>query len=138
MIVIDSSVLIAIYNQHDVHNSAAREAWIRTKNGEWGKSLLLEAVFVETVSILKRKAGTSIAVQAGRELLNYREIEFQAASELFARTWQSYQSDLTTPLSFVDTSIAIVAQQRTGGKVLTFDKGFRRVPGIVTLPGPPN
>ncbi len=134
MIVVDSSILIAFNNPRDVLHGRAQDAMQRFASGMWGKGLLLEHVFIETVSVLKRKLTPAAAIHAGGYLRRAHQLEFVPTSEAFLAYWNEFQSDYLSPLSFVDKAIAVTARQRSGGKVLTFDKAFREIPGIVVLP----
>lgn len=134
MIALDSSFLIANYNTKDVFHSPAVRAMDQLRSGTWGRAILLEYVFTETIGILKRKASTAKAVEIGHRLRNSRESDFVLGSEVFLDAWNQFQGDFSSPLSFVDHAVAVVARQKAGGKVLTFDKAFRQLPGITILP----
>ncbi len=130
MIVLDSSFAVAAYNSRDAFHADATRLMRDLVDGRWGKALVLEYVFLETVSILKRKAPPSAALDAGQFLRRAHEIEFVAGTDLFQATWMEFQLDHITRLSFVDQAIVVTARQRAGGKILTFDKAFQDVPGI--------
>lgn len=134
MIALDTSFLVAALNEADVHHQRAAGAWDQLLAGQWGKAILLEHVFVETVSVLKRKSMAIYAIHVGAELLRAREVEFVPASNAFSAYWREFQTDLRTPLSFVDLAVAHVARERAGGKVLTFDRAFHALAGIRVEP----
>ena len=134
MIALDSSFLIANYNVRDVFHTTAVRTMDQLRGGVWGRALLLEYVFAETIGILKRKTSNSKAVEVGHHLRNSRESDFVLGAEVFIDSWNKFQGDFSTSLSFVDHAVAVVALQRAGGKVLTFDKAFRQIPGITVLP----
>ena len=99
-------------------------------DGRWGKGLLLEYVYLEVVTVLLNRADSATAVKASRDLLESREFEFVACSELFAETVSSFTAQQQTKLSFTDVAIATVALQRADGWVLTFDQEFGKLPPI--------
>ncbi len=134
MIVLDSSVLVAFFNQRDVHHQTAKEAMQALDSGRWGKAIVLEYVFVETLNVVKRKVSIPVALDAGRFLQQSRQLELSPTSDLFGKTWEEFRSDLVSPLSFVDLSIVRVARERAGGKVLTFNPAFREIAGIKVEP----
>jgi predicted nucleic acid-binding protein len=134
VIALDTSFLVAAFNQSDVLHRQASSAWDGLIAGQWGKGVLLEHVFVETISVLKRKTAAIHAIQTGAELLRSRELEFVAASSAFFDFWRDFQTDFRSPLSFVDLAVARIARERAGGKVLTFDRAFREIPGIKVEP----
>lgn len=134
MIAVDTSFLVAAFNEDDIHHRQAAPAWEALLSGQWGKGVLLEHVFIETVSILKRKTIAIHAIHAGAALLRARELEFVPASNFFAGYWRDFQTDFRSPLSFVDLAVAHVARERAGGKVLTFGRAFRGIAGIKVEP----
>jgi predicted nucleic acid-binding protein len=134
VIVLDSSVLIAFFNDRDVHNASAKQALRELDSGKWGKGLILEYVFVETVNVVKRRVSIPVALDAGRFMRHSRQVELSLSSEVFAKTWDEFRYDFSSPLSFVDLAVAHVARERAGGKVLTFDRAFRGVAGIKAEP----
>jgi predicted nucleic acid-binding protein len=134
VIVVDASVLIAYYNQDDVFNEQARLAIDRLEAGAWGHGLIPEYVFVETLHVLKRKTSVGDVIAVSHALRAITHSEFLPSSEVFADALAAFQRDLSTPLGFVDHAIAHTARQRAGGKILTFDRGFRGLPGLTIFP----
>ena len=135
MIVLDTSFLLAFHDEGDVNHTAARVSMSRLLDGAWGKGLLLELVFVDTLSILKRARPAGVAQQLGSDLLKARELDFVPASEHFRAVWTEFQTDFLSPLSFTSHAVAWTARQRAGGKVLTFDPALRESPGVIVEPG---
>ena len=74
MIVLDSSFLIAYYNTRDVHHAAAARTMIQLLGGKWGQGLLLEYVFLETVTVLRARRDLKVATTVGKTLLRASEI----------------------------------------------------------------
>jgi predicted nucleic acid-binding protein len=134
VIVLDSNFLIAVAVKRDVHHVAAHALLELLNAGRWGKGILLEYVFSESVNVIKRRASAIDAIEAGHEMLSSVETEFVKGAEVFDDAWTAFQRDLSTPLSFVDHAIAQVARQRAGGKILTFDRAFRGLPGLTIFP----
>ena len=52
MIVLDSSFRIAFHSERDAHHPAASILMGRSLNGEWGRGLLLDYVFLEVATVL--------------------------------------------------------------------------------------
>jgi predicted nucleic acid-binding protein len=134
MIVLDASVLVAFFNERDVHNLAAKQVLRELDSGRWGKGLILEYVFIETVNVVKRKVSIPVALDAGRFMQQSRQVELALSSDVFAKAWDEFRFDFSSPLSFVDIAVARVARERAGGKVLTLDRAFREIPGIQVEP----
>ena len=83
MIVLDSSFLIAFHNQRDAHHPAASVLMDRFLNGEWGRGLLLEYVFLEVATVLLVRRNLDVSTRVGRLLLEADELEFVPCSDLF-------------------------------------------------------
>ena len=135
MIVLDSSFLIGYYNPRDALHASAARAMVQFAGGAWGGGILLEYVFLEVVTVLRARAGLAAAVDAGRATLNSREVEFLPCSDIFLDVWTLFQQQQgRSTLSLADAAVAHTARRRAEGRVLTFDTGFRDLPGITVLP----
>ncbi len=130
MIVLDSSFLIAFYNERDAHHPAASALMERFLAGEWGKGLLLEYVFLEVVTVIMLRLDLAAAIRAGRILLEAEELEFAPCSDCFLETLEGFSRQNGTRLSFVDAALAQAARNRADGQILTFDAEFRKLPAL--------
>lgn len=130
MIVLDSSFLISFHNERDAHHKTACSLMERFLQGEWGRGLLLEYVFLEVATVLLARRDPEVAARVGRLLLDADELDFVPCSDLFSDAFEMFTYQWSTRLSFADAAIAHVAQERTGGLVLTFDEEFGKLPGI--------
>ena len=133
MIVLDSSFLIAYHNTRDVHHAAAARTMIQLIGGKWGQALLLEYVFLETVTVLRMRLDVKVAARVGTTLLNAREIDFVPCSEIFSDAFDTFRRDRSHNLSFVDAAIVCVARLHSPGFVATFDEDFRSLQGITIV-----
>lgn len=134
MVVLDSSFLIAYHNSRDVHHAAAAPAMDELIAGKWGRGLLLEYVFLEVVTVLLARRGLSVALTVGTALLRARELDFVPCSELFLDTLETFRSQTGTKLSFTDAAIITAARRHDPSFVATFDRDFRGIKGITTIP----
>ena len=130
MIVLDSSFLIGFYNERDAHHGAASALMERFLNGEWGRGLLLEYVFLEVATVLMVRRDLAVAARVGQLLLEADELDFVPCSDLFPETFDTFVGQGSTRLSFADVAIAHIARQRTDGLVLTFDDELRKAADI--------
>src|SRR5688572_16336687 len=101
-IVVDSSFLIAYHNTRDVHHAAAARAMVQLVAGKWGRVLLLEYVFLEVVTVLLARRGHEVAVEVGTKLLEAAEVDFVPCSELFLDALETFRTQASGTLSFVD------------------------------------
>ena len=130
MILLDTSFVVAFYNQSDAHHAEASPAFHRLLEGEWGDILLLEYVFLEIMTVLAVRRDLPTAVSVGEILLGAREIEFVPCSQYFLETYQVFREQQITRLSFADAAIVAVARDRSAKAIATFDRDFRSVPGM--------
>jgi predicted nucleic acid-binding protein len=133
MIVLDSSFLIAYHNTRDAHHSAAAAIMRRFLDGEWGRGLLLEYVFLEVVTVLLARRGLAVALPAAQLLLQADELEFVPCSDFFVETLDVFRSQKSGALSFADAAIVRAAREQSGGLVATFDSDLREVDGMVAV-----
>ena len=134
MIVLDSSFLVAYHNTRDTHHKAAAEVMARFLDGEWGRGLLLEYVFLEVVTVLMARRGARVASDVADILLAARELDLVPCSELFIEAVETFRGQKTTRLGFVDATIVNLARDRADGLVATFDKELGGVRGIQVIP----
>lgn len=134
MIVLDSSFLIGFYNERDAHHATARALMDRLLAGVWGRGLLLEYVFLEIATVLLVRRDLSVATRVGRLLLDAEELEFVPCSDLFVETMEMFSNQTGTGLSFADATIAGVARNRAGGRILSFDEEFKKISGLRVNP----
>ena len=134
MIVLDSSFLVAYHNSRDAHHEAAAEVMARFLDGEWGRGLLLEYVFLEVVTVLMARRGARVASDVADVLLAARELDLVPCSELFVEAAETFRRQKKSRLSFVDATIVNVARDRTDGLVATFDRELANARGIHAIP----
>jgi len=135
VVVIDSSFLIAYHNTRDVHHAAAAQVIKDLTGGVWGRALLLEYVFLEVVTVILARRGLAVACEVATALLEAREADFVPCSEIFLDVLETFRKQGSAKLSFTDAAIVTVARRRAGGLVATFDRDFRRIEGISSIPG---
>ena len=134
MIVLDSSFVIAFYNERDSQHEAARKLMQEFLTGTWGKGLLPEYVFLEIVTVLMVRRDLETAVRVGQLLLEAQELEFVLCSDLFLDVVAAFSAQKNTVLSFADSAVVVIARTKADGKVLTFDAEFRKIPGLYPEP----
>lgn len=130
MIVLDSSFLVAFHNTRDVHHTAATHLKERVLDGDFGESLLLEYVFLETVTVLRMRLDLPSAVTVGETLMRAREVEFVPCSDIFLEAFDTFRVERGAGLSFTDAAVVAVARRHPPGLVATFDADFRELDGV--------
>ena len=102
--------------------------------GQWGRAHLLEYVFLEVVTVLLARRGLAVAVDVAAQLLQAREVDFVACSDLFLDALQTFRNQPADRWSFTDAAIVTVARRDAPGFVATFDADFRELEGVTVVP----
>lgn len=134
VIVLDSSFLVAFHNERDVHHPAAAAVMERLLGGEWETALLSEYVFLEVVTVLRRRVDLEAAVGVGQTLLGAGELRFVPGAEVFREAFDLLRSERGSALSFADAAVAALARRNPPGFVATFDADFTGLEGITVVP----
>jgi predicted nucleic acid-binding protein len=135
VIVLDSSFLVAFHNSTDRHHDSAAGLMAAILEGRYGNPLLLEYVFLETVTVILLRRGRETATAVADRLLDAREVVFVACSELFLETLRTFRRQSGANLGFVDCAVLTAARRHEPGWVATFDKTMRAADGIRIPPG---
>ena len=133
MIVLDSSVLVAYYNQADSQHQSALALMSDFEAGKWGRGVLLEYVYLEVVTVLLARCGLAIAAAVSTTLLNAAEWDIEESSPFFAGTVQGFATQRNTRLSFTDIAVADAAVRLAEGQVATFDAEFLKLPMLTIV-----
>ena len=128
MIFLDSSFLIAYYNENDNHHKRAVSLFQHLSEGEYGLVGISDYVFNECATVLLRRFGSLRQTVRVCELIQQLDT-FEVDRALFEATWEMFKSQ-DTELSFTDCSIIALMQAHGVTKVVTFDKEFDKVDGI--------
>ena len=119
MMIIDSSVWIALYDRSDNQHARAVD-----KSGTSANVVLPEYVVLETSSILLLKAGKDVAEKFLSYALGSSEVTILHSSpEFFHATVQLFRLDSNKKLSFVDTSLLLLSELH---EIVTFDRVLAR------------
>ncbi len=120
MIVLDTSFLVALFNDEDSFHSKALSDFVEVENEI---QLISDYIALETATVLRNKKGLSAAVsflngiQATKkiEIHHFDTSEFQLISKIF--------KEQVEQISFIDASVIYLAKQ-TNSTVATYDKGI--------------
>lgn len=121
-LLVDTSALVAYAHLRDRHHSRAVELLRRGVAGEFGILCISDAIFDETVTLLRARAGLPKAVEFGALLLNSELELLHVEPEEFHAAWARFRK---LDMSFTDcTSLAMIESRGLRG-IITFDRGFR-------------
>lgn len=128
MIFVDTSLLIAYYNDRDGHHKRAVELIKKAVKGEYGKIYISDYVFDKLLTVvLVRTKNHKKAVEIGEvilgsgiEILRVDEKAFLDAFDIFKKL----------KMGFTDCTILSLAKLYGIDKIMTFDKAFEHINGI--------
>ena len=130
MIIFDSNVWVALFNEKDSQHKKAKDLLVATKESAKELVALPEHIIAETASVLVAKSGRETA-----ELFLAAAMDNAAATillsrpELFWRTLSLFRESeyiRKTKLSFIDTMLVALSTD-WGHTVVTFDRELERV-----------
>ncbi len=130
-ILLDTSFLIALNNERDVHHPAAKTLWPEIEKEIYGKYFISDHIFDEIVAVTMRKAGKERAKLLGHHLLQSVPL-INLDTHLFEETWKLF-TQIKQNLSFTDCSNLILLQLINSNKIATFDKTFREIKNLEVL-----
>lgn len=121
-LVLDTSFLVALFNNNDVFHKKALKRREQIKN----EILLLpEYVVLELTTILGIKTSVKISQKATNELLHAKEVRFIPCSEIFASAFKRFHKQDLYKLSFVDCALLEIKESYGASEILTFDKALK-------------
>jgi predicted nucleic acid-binding protein len=133
-VLIDTGAIYAFVTRTDRHHTAAR-GFVQELLAERGDFVLIDLVFAETMTLLKARLGTEIALRVGRELrqnLLYRWMPLGADSE--RNTWALFQQYDDKEWSYTDCALLVLAHRLKITEIFSFDNHFDQMPGIIRTP----
>jgi predicted nucleic acid-binding protein len=131
---IDTGAIYAFTAVGDWHHQEAAQFmrnWIKRD----GVFFLSDLVFIETMTLTKRRLGSEVAIRLGSELREnpvFFWISLSPALEL--ETWAAFRSYNDKDWSYTDCALLVLAGKLKIPGVFSFDNHFGQMPGIRRLP----
>ena len=131
---IDTGAIFAMVVTPDVHHRASR-AFVKKWLTERSVFVLSDLVFVETMTLLKRRYGAQSALRVGRELRQNAIYLWTAFTPSLEReTWAIFQKYADKDWSYTDCALLVLSRHLKIPEVFAFDDHFKQMPGITRLP----
>ncbi|HET7091605.1 MAG TPA: PIN domain-containing protein [Anaerolineae bacterium] len=131
---VDTGAIFAMVVKPDAHHRTA-SAFVKKWLAEKSVFVLLDLVFVETMTLMKRRYGAQAALRVGRELRQNPVYLWTAFTpELERETWAVFQKYDDKEWSYTDCALLVLSQQLRIPEVFAFDEHFKQMPGITRLP----
>ena len=133
-VLVDTGATYAFVDAGDTHHQDAR-AYVDASLSRQSVFVLVDLVFAETMTLMKARLGSAIAIRVGRELRENPTYAWHALGADGEReTWALFQKYADKGWSFTDCAILGVARRLGVHQVFGFDGHFLQMPGIVRVP----
>lgn len=134
VVLVDTSAIYAFVTRDDPHHQSAL-AFTRNWLAKGGRFALLDLVFGETLTLLKVRHGTQLAIRVGAELRRNPVYLWTPLGEEGERdTWAVFCQYQDKAWSFVDCALLAVARREGMAQVFGFDRHLTQMPGLTRLP----
>ena len=131
---IDTGAIYAFTCRTDANHPAA-VAFVKDWLARQGVFVLVDLVFFETMTLLKARLGTSVALRVGRELRQnpvYHWTPLGADGE--RDTWAAFEQYDDKEWSYTDCALLVVSQRLKLPEVFGFDRHLKQMPGVARVP----
>ena len=125
MTFLDTSGLVALFDDRDAHHASALKIWPRLRTNV-AALVLTDLIVVETVNVLRSHAGWEVARRAGQRLLSgaVAEVVF-ADAPIFEQAWRIFCKYDDHVLSLTDCVSFALMKERSIRTAFSFDDDFR-------------
>jgi predicted nucleic acid-binding protein len=131
---IDTGAIYAFVTRTDIHHEAAKR-FVREWLDQEGIFILLDIVFAETMTLLKARLGSEVAIRIGQELRQNTAYAWQPVGDEGERdTWAVFQRFKDKDWSYTDCALLALARSEKISKIFAFDRHFLQMPEIERLP----
>jgi len=131
---IDTGAIFAFVVRTDEHHEAAKdfvESWV----DDGGVFVLGDVVFAETMTLLKSRISSTVAIRVGDELRRNPVYAWAALGSAGERdTWAIFQRYADKDWSYTDCAILALARREKISQVFAFDHHFSQMPDIERVP----
>lgn len=133
-LLIDTGAIYAFVTRNDPHHPSAK-SFVAQWLSAGGSFVLADVVFGETMTLLKVRLGSDLAVRVGQELRQnpaYSWLPLGIEGE--RDTWSLFQRYRDKEWSFTDCALFALSRRAAIPKVFSFDHHFSQMPGVERLP----
>ena len=133
-ILIDTGAIYAFVTRSDSNHSTARsfvEGWVDRR----GVFVLVDAVFAETMTLLKVRLGGETAIRVGRELRGNPAYAWTAlGTDGEGDAWEIFRNYHDKDWSYTDCSLLAVSRRSGVRGIFAFDRHFSQMRGVERHP----
>ncbi|MGI0046901.1 MAG: type II toxin-antitoxin system VapC family toxin [Nitrosotalea sp.] len=130
MILLDTSFLVAYFNQRDENHPKVMKIIKDIVEQKFGPMCMTDYIFNETVTVaLIRMKDLGKATRIGGYALKALKT-IRIEEDVFFEAWKIFQAQKETRLGFTDCTTMAVMRHRGIDNIATFDEDFAKVNGI--------
>lgn len=131
---IDTGAIYAFVTRTDPNHEAAL-GFVREWLDQKGVFALSDVVFAETMTLLKARLGSEIALRVGRQLRQHPAYTWLClGEEAELETWTVFQRYADKEWSYTDCALLALARRERIPVVFAFDRHFLQMPGLERVP----
>lgn len=131
-VMIDSGALLALVDRRDQHHTAAAQ-FVRDQHAI--SYVVLETIFVETMTLVKARLGGQPAITLGERLMRSQRFNLLPLNaQDREQTWMIFTRYQDKAWSYVDCSVLAVARRLAIGAVFAFDRHFDQMVELRRMP----
>jgi len=134
VVFLDTGFILAIRNSDDSNHAKATEIMKECLSGKFGKIIVSNFVFDETVTLtLVRTHNKNLVKDIGNYIMNSTRIKLLHLNETeFVATWELFLKYFEKGLSFTDCSILVMGKLfESNVYIATFDSHFKGLLPII-------
>jgi predicted nucleic acid-binding protein len=133
-VLVDTGAIYAFVVRTDANHGTARrftKRWLAQR----GSFVLSDVVFAETMTLLKARIGSQVAVRVGNELRQNPSYAWVALGPDGEReTWSVFQRFADKEWSYTDCSLLVLARRLEVADVFSFDRHIAQMPDLARVP----
>ena len=127
---IDTSAICGMIDRTDKYHVAAQvfgTRWLTEAN----RFVLLDWVFIESMTLLKRHLGSAVTVQTGRWLRKSPLYRWEAVTPDDEReVWAVFQQYADKRWSYTDCALLVMSRRLRVNQVFSYDAHVAQLPGV--------
>lgn len=113
MILLDSSFIMALYNERDEHHEDAAELMKVIAEKGFGDACISDYIFDETATGLLKNIGLAATIQRCNALLEASYL-ISVNERIFKKSFETFAKQKGTLLSFTDCTSVVIMEEREG------------------------
>ena len=133
-VLIDTGAIYAFVVRTDKHHAEAK-AFTKSLLATGESFVLTDLVFAETMTLLKARLGSPVALRVGRELRQnpiYQWVSLGTEGE--EETWGAFQRYHDKAWPYTDCALLVLARRLNVSEVFAFDEHFGQMADVVKVP----